>query len=138
MRLRRWQPADAVLETVATLPAAWADGQYTHAWLVASTTTGLAFAATTDSLGPLGRSFVAAFAQDPTTGDWSYVGSQEEHFAMIAPPLLWEGNVTVFKPTPGDALVQSVAIPLSKLTHDASIPCHVGHGFGHGGHGRWP
>ena len=58
---------------------------------------------------------------------------------MVAAPLLWDDNLTVFKPVRTNALVQSLVIPLSALAHDQPIPCHTGHGFGHGaGHGGLP
>ena len=83
---------------------------------------------------------LAAFAQDAETGDWAYAGSASEPYAMVAAPLLWDDNLTVFKPARGSALVQSVVIPLATLAHDQPIPCHTGHGFGHGdAHvGGWP
>ena len=60
---------------------------------------------------------------------------------MAAAPLLWDDNLTVFKPARGSALVQSVVIPLSTLARGERVPCHTGHGFGHGaadGGGFWP
>jgi hypothetical protein len=138
VRLRRFQPADAVLETVAVLPESWADAGLTQSWLVTSATTGLVFGASTPASGPHQRSLVAAFTQDSISGDWSYAGSVLEPYAMVAPPLAWDDHVTVFKPAAGDAAVVSEVIPLSKLFRLPSIPCHTGHGFGHGGHGFWP